>query len=155
MTREEKVKKIKEKINKEANKKIDESKQILKELFSVLDDECNSIIDNCIDDIYLYKSILYWINKDTFCNEMYDFNNSYITDDMHLDIILLDSFDFCSNYIMSLFEAINYKDINQKILISIGASFNDNYIANKVVTIMDEIFYNEELKKENNNEQSD
>lgn len=156
MTREEKVKKIKEKINKEANKKIDESKQILKELFSISDDECNSIIDNCINDIYLYKCILYWVNKGSFCNEVYQLSNSYIVKDKYLDIMLLDSFNFCFNYIMSLFEAVNYNKIDQEILINIGDSFDDKYIINNIITVMDEIFYDEELKKENNeNEQSD
>lgn len=62
--------------------------------------------------------------------------------------MLLDSFNFCFKYIVSLIEETDYNNIDQEILIHIGYSFNDKYIINKVITVMDEIFYDEDLEKE-------
>lgn len=147
MTRAEKIAIIRENVSKRGSKLLDYYKDALShclELDNQDEDSWEELFDDCIIQLYITKSLLWWIKSDPFCNEQFP-NGNYVLSDRNLDIMMReDCFDFIARWYTAMFDL---KSPSQEESLHIASALNDEFIRIHMIDAFDAWLLNQ--KKEN------
>ena len=143
MTREEKVAKLKEKIIAQLNEAIKGDRSLLLTLLTMNEEyekngqqAMSNNVNLQICFTCIHQMMVYWVKSDLFCMDHYS-ANKFVVKDRDLDIMLQDSFNFTTKYFTAIGIDYSNRIPVEEIILSIGDTFSDSFIANEVISVMD------------------